>query len=96
LFNALSSQLDFVGLHLLESIVLVGLKGKDASELVLSSGAVLIPDGERERDGGNAGLTNPSSVVEVVMLLLIELDVPGRSCVTVVLLWLEVGLEAGS
>ena len=86
LFNALSSQLDLVGLHLLESPVLVGLNGRAASEVLLDSGVVLLPVGVRERVGGRAGLTKPSPVVDVVMLLLIELEVPGRSCVIVALL----------
>jgi len=57
LFNALSSQLDFVGLHLLGSIVLDGLVGGVVSARVdVSVGTfpwpVLIPKGVCVREAG--------------------------------------------
>lgn len=64
LFSALSSQLDFVGLHLLGSAVFVGLVGGDASERVATSGEIsgvtLRLCGVLLREAGRAGLTNTS------------------------------------
>ncbi len=101
MFKALSSQLDFVGLHLLESIVFDGLVGGVLWALVGvsmedSSWSVRIPEGVCVREAGCDGFTNTSLVVDAVMLLLMELDVPGRSWVMVELLWLDSGLELGS
>jgi hypothetical protein len=84
LFNALSSQLDFVGLHLLESIVFDGLVGGVFSAWVVisaeaSSWSKWIPKGVCVREAGSDGFANTSLAVDVVMLLLIELDVSGRS-----------------
>ncbi len=94
LFRALSSQLDFVGLHLLGSMVFEGLEGGVLSSCFdapakLSCSPVLTPIGVCVREAGSEGLTNTSFVVdmvEVVMLLLMEFPVPGRSCVSVALL----------
>lgn len=89
LFKALSSQLDFVGLHLLGSMVFDGLLGGVVS--IRKDGSVEVSSwltfGVCEREAGSEGLTNPSLVVDVVILLLMELEVPGRpSWVTVALL----------
>lgn len=76
-------------------MVFDGLTGSGALEFVLSSRlGLLFPDG-RVWDAGMEGRTNPSSV-EDIKVLFIELDVVGRSCVTVALLWLDPGLEEGS
>ena len=80
LFRALSSQLDFVGLHLFESIAFDGLLGgvvsmrKGCSAKVSSWLALGVCD----REAGSGGLTNPSLDVEAVIVLLMELAVPGR------------------
>lgn len=84
MFNALSSQLDFVGLHLLGSMVFDGLIGGLDSFLAGESvsGVVSWPNfvswGVWEREAGSAGLINTSLFVDAVMLLLIELEVPWR------------------
>lgn len=94
LFNALSNQLDFVGLHLFGSMVLDGLEGTGVSGrgAVASKGSLspaLLRD-VWDREAGRLGFVNLSSsfVVDVVMLLLIELGVLGlcRSWVIVALL----------
>jgi hypothetical protein len=101
LFKALSSQLDFVGLHLLGFIVLDGLVGGVVSSRMdwfpeAFSGPLLELGNACDREAGNEGFTNTSLFVDVVVLLLIELDVPGRwPSVIVALLWLEVDLEDG-
>ena len=83
LLSALSSQLDFVGLHLLDSNVFDGLEGGGVcTRASCSTGTLswsgLTPKGVCVRGVGRAGLAK-LSVVDVVMLLFIELEVPGRS-----------------
>ncbi len=100
MFNALSSQLDFVGLHLLGSMVFDGLVGGVLSACVgvlaeASSSSIFTPVGVCVRPAGSAGFATTSPAVDVVVLLLTELEVPGRSWVMVVLLWLDAGLEVG-
>lgn len=79
LFRALSNQLDLVGLHLLGSMVFDGVLGGVVSTHRVGSGGVSSCTFDVcEREAGSGGLTNPSLVVDVVILLLIELAVPGR------------------
>jgi hypothetical protein len=84
LFNALSSQLDLVGLHLLGSIVLEGLVGGVVSARVgvsveAFSWSILVSNGVCVREAGKEGFANVSLAVDAVIQLFIELDVPGRS-----------------
>jgi hypothetical protein len=79
-----SSQLDFVGLHLFD-----GLAGEPSSASSLLKLRMDATDFERLwlRDGSE-GLTKPSSSLFV--------GLSSDFCVTVRLLWLEVGRELGS
>ncbi len=83
-FRALSSQLDLVGLHLLGSMVLDGLEGGVVSPWVvvcteLSPWPILIPIRVCVLEAGREGFIKPSSLVDVVVELLMEFEVPGRS-----------------
>lgn len=85
LFKALSSQLDFVGLHLLGSIVLdgligTGLSGRGAAFSEVASSVALLEREVCEREAGSVGLTKLPllSFADAVKLLLIELGVLGR------------------
>jgi hypothetical protein len=101
LLRALSSQLDFVGLHLLDG------EGSAAFEGLLGGGVLVLVDDSFSssvfatdievwvRGIWRGGLTELSLFVDIVIPLRIELEVPGRSWVYVALLWLDVGLEFG-
>ncbi len=84
MFRALSSQLYLVGLHLLGSMVLDGLEGSVVSPwggvcTELSPWPILIPIVFCVLEAGREGFTKPSSLVDVVVELLMEFEVPGRS-----------------
>ena len=84
MFNARSSQLDLVGLHLLGSIVFDGLVGGVLSACVgvlaeASSWSSSNPVGVFVRPAEIEGFVIRSFDVDVVVLLLTELEVLGRS-----------------